>query len=45
MIGYNFKSELVFYGLEEGESKNITLKQYAEMILPKVKQMKEDMER
>ena len=43
-IGWNFKSELVFYGLEEGESRNMTQELYIEKILPIVKRYRDERE-
>lgn len=43
-IGWNFKSKLVFYDLEEGEPRNVTQELYVKKMLPIVKGYRDDAE-
>lgn len=40
-IGWNFKSKLIFYGLDENESRNMTQELYVKKILPVVKEYRD----
>jgi transposase len=42
MVGWNFKSEVIFYGLEKDEGGNMTQKTYIEKILPIVKKYRDE---
>ena len=41
-VGWNFKSELIFYGLDEDESRNMTQELYVNKMLSIIKKYRDD---